>query len=148
MKVNTLIKPSAQIIRIAEVSTGDVYKRMHTPTYGTQGIVYGVVIDVLHNGEEAILTGLEFSPVEYGNDIAPTVRTFKGDTEVTLFPASVMEYRHALTEAIKIQQKAVDTQEREWQAKLRVLNVMQEQMVSDLTPPVLETVSATPEVEA
>lgn len=140
MQVNTLIKPSAQIIRIAEVSKGDVYKRMHTPSYGTQGIVYGVVMDVLHNGEEAILTGLEFSPVEYGNDIAPTVRTFKGDTEVSLFPATVEEYRHALTEAIKVQQRSVDIVEKDWQAKHRVLKTMQTQLTSELTPPLLSTV--------
>lgn len=148
MQINSVIRPSAQIIRVAEVSAGDVYKRLHTPTYGTQSIVYGVVMDVLHNGDEAVLIGLEFTPVEYAVDIAPVVRTFKSADEVALFPATVEEYRIALTEAIKVQQRSVDAKEKEWQTQLRVLNTMQKQLVSDLTPPVIEMRSNVVEVEA
>lgn len=112
MQVKTLIKSNANIIRVSEVGTGDVYKRLDKPAYGDERVVYGVVLDVLANGEDAALVTLEFGPVSYGTDPKPIIKTFKGDGDVALFPAALDEYLITLDEVRAAQQKVVEGHQR------------------------------------
>lgn len=138
MKVQSIIQPSATVVRVTEVAKGDVYKRLDTPTYGTEKMVFGVVTDVLHNGEDTGLVAMEFNPVGYGGAVAPTLKVFKGDAEVALFPATVEEYLTELGRATEQHRRAVDTAAKELAAMQAVLTTMEDTRDrTDLTPPLL-----------
>lgn len=121
MQVKTLINPSATIVRVAEVRKNDVYKRIEKPSYGDERLVYGKVLDILASDEEAAMVALEFVPVDYSTGIQAVVRTFKGDTEIALFPASIEEYTLHLDQAIEAQEKTVEAAGRDYEAKQRLL---------------------------
>lgn len=145
MQVKTLISPSAAIVRVAEVRKNDVYKRIEKPSYGDERLVYGKVIDVLASDEDAALVALEFVPVDYSTGIQACVRTFKGDTEIALFPASVEEYALHLDQAIDAQERTVEAAGREYEAKQRLLHRLCDALEQEKRP-VMLTVDHTPQL--
>lgn len=134
MQVKTLINPSATIVRVAEVRKNDVYKRIEKPSYGDERLVYGKVLDILASDEEAAMVALEFVPVDYSTGIQAVVRTFKGDTEVALFPASIEEYTLHLDQAIEAQEKTVEAAGRDYEAKQRLLYRLTDALETEKRP--------------
>jgi hypothetical protein len=133
MEVRNLIKPNAVLVQITEIGKGDVYKRILEPSYSEPKVVYGSVIDVLNNGEEASLIALEFTPEAYGTGVSPTVRVFTGRSEVALFPCGVEEYKHHLEEAMMLQTKILDSAEKDVEAKRSILMKMLDQSRATLS---------------
>jgi hypothetical protein len=125
MKINTVIRPSAEVIQITDVSVGAVYKRLDTPSYGEPRLLFGVVTDILHNGEEAALVAIEFVPPMYGGSIEPVIKTFKGEAEVSIYPAQPDEFRLAMSQAIEKQEATIRETTKTLDAKLAVLDLMQ-----------------------
>lgn len=142
MQVKTLINPSATIVRVAEVRKNDVYKRIEKPSYGDERLVYGKVLDILASDEEAAMVALEFVPVDYSTGIQAVVRTFKGDTEVALFPASIEEYTLHLDQAIEAQEKTVEAAGRDYEAKQRLLYRLTDALEQEKRP--IMTIVETP----
>jgi hypothetical protein len=90
MRTETLIKDSAQVVRVVELAPGDVYKRLVKKDYSeTYEIKIGIVQDVVSNGERAALTALEFQ-TGY-NTATPKIEVFADDSELNLFVATPAE---------------------------------------------------------
>jgi hypothetical protein len=91
MQTKTLIKDSAEVVRIITLEPGDVYKRLVATPYGDgkHTIRIGIVQDVLSNGEQSAITALEFKP-SYAS-VAPEIVVFAGDEDVALFTATPAE---------------------------------------------------------
>jgi len=142
MQVNSLVKASAQVIRITEVAEGDIYKRYDKPSYGEARILFGVITDALHNGDEAVICSVEFVPEGYGTEFQPRLKTFGTDTEVVLFPASLDEFQVGLGEAIDAQRRVVETAERDAASKRAVLSRMEALVAEALTVPVTQAIEA------
>jgi hypothetical protein len=132
MKMNTVIRPSAEVIQITEVTVGAVYKRLDTPSYGEPRLLFGVVTDILHNGEEAALVAIEFVPPTYGGSIEPTIRTFKGDADVAIYPAQPEEFSLAMQQAIEKQEAVVSEARKSLAAKQGVLDLMERTLLSPM----------------
>jgi hypothetical protein len=145
MQVKTLINPSATIIRVAEIHPNDIYKRLEKPSYGDERLVYGKVIDVLATDEEAALVALEFVPVDYGSAISAQIRTFKGDTEIALFPATIEEYVMNLDAAITAQERTVEAAGRDYEAKQRMLYRLTDALEQEKRPIMVSLGNANPE---
>jgi hypothetical protein len=145
VKINTVIRPSADVIQITEVTVGAVYKRLDTPSYGEPRLLFGVVTDILHNGEDAALVAIEFVPPTYGGSIEPTIRTFKGDSEVAIYPAQPEEFSLAMRQAIEKQESVIAEARKSLAAKVSVLDLMQRTLAE---PMVTAATSAVPAVEA
>lgn len=124
MQVKSMIATDAQVVRITNVSSGDIYKRMHKPSYGEPSLVFGYITDVLNDGENAVLVAVEFQPGPWGSSTEPVVRTFANDTDVAIFPASEDEWRTGLGEAIDKQSRLIETVERDLAAKRAVLDAL------------------------
>jgi len=133
MKVQTIIRPSAEVVQINEVTIGAVYKRLDTPSYGEPRLLFGVVTDILHNGEEAALVAIEFVPPAYGGSIEPVIRTFKGDSEVAIYPAAPEEFSLAMQQAIEKQEAAVNEARKTLAAKQSVLALMERTLMAPMT---------------
>lgn len=145
MQVKTLINPSATIVRVAEVRKNDVYKRIEKPSYGDERLVYGKVIDILASDEEAAMVALEFVPVDYSTGIQAVVRTFKGDTEIALFPATVDEYVLHLHAAVDAQERTVEAAQRDFETKERLLQRLTDALIAEKRP--IMMVVETPAIE-
>lgn len=91
-KTKNLVKASAQIITITELSAGDVYQRLE----GSSDLRYGIVTQVLHNGEDAVIQALEIKTTYYS--VEPELKTFGTDTDVKIFPAEPLNVRLHLDE--------------------------------------------------
>lgn len=142
MEVRNLIKPSSTVVQITEIGKGDIYKRLEESPYSETKVVYGVVIDVLNNGEQSSLVTLEFSPVAYSSDIKAVTKVFSGTSSVAIFPAQEDEYRLALSEAIDAQSREVEKSRNEYQRKQAVLEHMLEAEGSVLTTAKVQAVQA------
>lgn len=142
MQVNSLVKASAQVIRVTEVAEGDIYKRYDKPAYGEARLLFGVITDALHNGDEAVIVAVEFVPEGYGTAYEPRMKTFGTDDEVVLFPASVEEFEVGMGEAIAAQTRVVETAERDAASKRAVLERMRDLASSTLTPATTAAITA------
>ena len=141
MQFKHVIQASAEVVNIAQVHVGDVYKRLEKPTYGDERLVYGKVIDILANADEAALVALEFVPQDYSTSIQAQIRTFSGNTEIVLFPATISEYELALNNAIDSQEKVVMSARADYEAKQRIMDRMLEAMTDHKAEMVTEPVT-------
>lgn len=94
--VSTLIQATAQQIRVVSLTPGDVYKRLVEATYGDPKLAIGVVTEVMHNGDRAMIVGVEYS----AGFQAVTVdrRVFTDKSDVNFFPATVKEFTDHLAD--------------------------------------------------
>jgi hypothetical protein len=124
MNTATLVQATADIITVVSLKTGDVYKRLVENTYGEKYTVQiGVVRDVMHNGEDAVITALEFAQT-YGTAEAK-LQTFGTGTDLRLFAADPEEVRAHFAEVIDKAQRAVRAAEEELAKKRDLLDTIQ-----------------------
>lgn len=142
MQVSQIIKPSAVAVRITEVVAGSVYKRLDKPSYGEPRLVFGVVTDVLHDGESAAITAVEFTQDYAGGDVTPKIKAFGGDTDVAFFPATPEEFQVAMAEAITSQTRTVEAAERDLRQKQAVLDRLTRAADEGITAPATASITA------
>jgi hypothetical protein len=110
MRTETLIKDSAQVVRVVELAPGDVYKRLVKKDYQeTYEIKIGIVQDVVSNGERAALTALEFQ-TGY-NTATPKIEVFADDSELNLFVATPAEVETFFDDVRDAARRQVDSAE-------------------------------------
>lgn len=88
MQVHQIIKNSADVLTITRLSPGDVYKRVvDGSAYGDATIRFGVVQDVMNNGEDSAVTALEYVS-SYDGSASAELKVFTGSKPVAIFPAT------------------------------------------------------------
>lgn len=97
MLTKNLIQAAANVVKITRLSKGDCVKLVED-TYGSPEIFYGIVLDLLNEGEKSFVQILRYKK-SYGA-IDCDIKTFSGDKEVTLFPATVEELEDHFKDAI------------------------------------------------
>ena len=111
MQTQTLIKDTATVARVTQLTEGDTYRRLiPKSTYEGTKIAVGVVTGVLNNGETIALTALEVKE-GYGSEVE--VKVFDAETDLALFPADHTEVLEILAAAQDFQRRAVERAERE-----------------------------------
>lgn len=111
METRTLIRSSADVLRITSLQKGDVYKRLVESEHGgSDSVLMGVVTDVLSNGEKCAISVIEIGCDQWG---AFTVRVanFAGARELAIFPASVDEIQTFMADAIERARDDVERKE-------------------------------------
>ena len=126
MQVTTLIQPAAEVVAIASLKTGDVYKRLVKKYTDQYEMRFGIVRSVVHNGEDVAFTALEFEK-GYG-DITVELKTFGTASDIAVFPASPDEVRSQFTTMFEAAAKKVDSA----QAALAAAISVREEVVSVL----------------
>ena len=110
MQTQTLIKDTATVARVTQLTEGDTYRRLiPKSTYEGTKIAVGVVTGVLNNGETIALTALEVKE-GYGSEVE--VKVFDADTDLALFPADHTEVLEILSAAQNYQRSAVERAEK------------------------------------
>jgi len=95
MQTKQAIQTSANVIRITNISAGDVYKRFDT-SYDDR-VYYGVVKSVHNDGENAIIESVEYRYSYSSLDI--DYKVIRGDKDYVLFPSSPEELSLELEKA-------------------------------------------------
>lgn len=109
MQIKQAIQSSANVIRITNISAGDVYKRFDS-SYDDR-VHYGVVRGVHNDGEVAIVEALEYTK-QYG-DLQINLKTIRGDKDFTLFPADPNELNVELESIVRKKDRDVQTKTQE-----------------------------------
>jgi len=150
MQVQNIIQPAATIIRITEVKPGDVYQRLVKATYSgdKDKVVFGMVMSVLVNGEDAAITAIEFTAPMYGGTMEPEIKVFANGTDMALFPATVKEWNTHMSGALAKQTKEVEKAEATAERQRAVLVQMQDALIRDKSEALtVETTAFAGEVE-
>lgn len=112
MQTETLIRASAQVARITELHAGDVYKRLDTSGYaGSEAtVIFGIVTDVMSNGEDAAFTATEITKNYMGASVRE-LKTFTMSHNIAIFPATPEEIQQRFAEIREeMQRKVVEAQ--------------------------------------
>lgn len=109
MLTKQAIQTSAQVIRITQVSAGDVYKRFDK-SYDDR-VYFGIVRNVHNDGENTIIEATEYCK-KY-SDLEVSHKVLKGDTDYILFPATPEELNLELEGARKSKVRAIEEAEEE-----------------------------------
>ena len=121
MKTQQIVQSQANVIRVKNISAGDVYKRFENEGYD-KGTFYGIVRNVYNDGEKTIIESHEYK-YEYGN-ITPKYKTISGTDDVVLFPATPdemnLEFESAKTSLERSIEKSLKEID-EAKAKIEVL---------------------------
>lgn len=117
MQTTTLVRPTADVVTIVSLRPGDVYKRLDKDYSGTK-LFFGIVRDVLHNGEDAVITALEFSATF--NGVEPALKVFGTNDDLKLFPAEPEEVRTHFAELRASAVKAVERAQNDLATKTEI----------------------------
>lgn len=109
MLTKNLIQASANVIKITRLAKGDVVKIVED-SYSSPEIFYGVVIDLLNSGEKSFVQIMRYKK-SYSN-IDCEIKTYSGDKDCTLFPATVEEIKEHLSDVINKIEREVKDEER------------------------------------
>lgn len=145
MQTTTLVQATAQIVTITSLKAGDVYKRLQENSYGEKyTMLFGVVQDVMHNGEDAVISAIEFESDYSGTEAK--LKTFGTSADLKLFATTPDEVRVHFASLEENANRAVETAARELSKKqdilYRVQNIARSGDV-ELTAPA----TSTPEIE-
>lgn len=140
-QVGTLVRVNANHVRVVSLSVGDVYKRIGTEQYGSKpAIVFGVVTDVLANGEQAAVMAVEYQ-VSY-SDVEAKLVTLTDGEDVAVFPAQPDEVRVYFAEIEESSERKVRTKERELAEAMRRHDAVQKVLNSELRAPEITAITA------
>ena len=98
MQTTQIIEASAVITTITELKAGDVYKRVVSDTAESR-LVFGVVQDVMHNGDDGAISTLEVV-VSYQSVLVQN-KVFDTQRSVALYAATPVEFDVHLAEMRK-----------------------------------------------
>lgn len=110
MHTQQLIKASAEVVTITRFAVGDVYKRVESSDFAGAALRFGVVTDLMNNGDDCALVAVEYRP-EYQGIVAEQ-KVWDGTKPAALYaatPAEVAQHVGELRE--RADQKVRETEE-------------------------------------
>lgn len=104
MQTKQAIQTSANVIRITNISPGNVYKRFEDSGDST---FYGIVRSVHNDGEKAIIESTEY---EYRwSNLRIEHKIIRGEKDCTIFPSSPEEFNLELEKAKNNKVKEIES---------------------------------------
>ena len=104
MQVKQAIQASANVIRVTNISAGDVYKRFDD-SYDER-TYYGIVTAVHNDGENAIIEATEYCYKYSTIDIE--LKVLRGDKEYKLFPANPEDLNVEIDKVLAKKKKQIE----------------------------------------
>ena len=105
MQTKTLIQSSANILRITELQKGNVVKVIDS-SYSDKKINFGVVTDLLNEGEKTFIQILLFE--QSYSDVKGKIKIYEGTDNIPLFPATVEEVKEHMVDALTGMKKSIE----------------------------------------
>lgn len=137
-QVKTLIRPTAQHVRIVSLGENDCYKRViPADNYNKAKIVFGVVTDVLANDETAAVVAIEYEISSY-SDVDAKIVTLTETDDVAIYPAQPEEVRIYFSDVAEAQERKVAAKNRELVEAKRRLEAVARVLTAPLSTPQVE----------
>lgn len=111
MKTNSIIQSVANVVRITQLKKGDVYKRLTDSSYDSDKIQYGVVVDILNDGEKTFIEAIEYK--KSYSDIEATIKIHRGNDDISIFPVELDEVEKYLQGSIESIEKKIEEKKKE-----------------------------------
>lgn len=111
MQTKNIVQASCNVIRITNLRKGDTVKRIEEQTYGGAKVQYGVVVDLLNNGDRTFIQLMEYE--KNYSSVTCAVKIISDKDDVALFPVEPDEVREYLDEAIVNMEAQVKTKQDE-----------------------------------
>lgn len=115
MKTTTLIQAQANVMKLTALTKGDTVKIIEDDYSGAK-IFYGVVLDILNTGEKTYFQILKYE--KSYNDISASIKTYSGEKDMSLFPATPEEIKSHLDECVKDMDKKIIETKKDLQNKI------------------------------
>lgn len=116
METRQVIQASANIIRITNLSKGDVYKRIEESSYSEPGVKYGIVMDLLNDGNECFIEVLEYT--KSYSTVSCSIKVFSGKKDVAIFPATPEEVKEYLQSSVDSMERDIEEKKKEVEKKI------------------------------
>jgi hypothetical protein len=132
--LSSIVRPAAQIVTIVDLAKGSVYKRLENDSASRHRFVFGVVEDIVSDGDTTAISAIEYDGGPYGT---PTVKQaiYSATSELTLFPATPDEVRVKFAEMAESQEREIETAERSLVRKREMLEQIRQVGSLDLAAP-------------
>ena len=111
MQTKQVVQASANVVRITQVSAGDVYKRFESTSYSDY-TYYGIVRNVHNDGENTVIEATEFKKDYSSLDITNKVFTQKTEN-LMMFPATPEELNMELDGITRKKEKEIEKKQDE-----------------------------------
>lgn len=119
MQTKNLIQASANVIKITSLVKGDVIKMVEESSYSTPEIYYGVVLDLLNDGDKTFIQIMRYKK-GYAS-IDTDIKTYNGSKDLSIFPATVKEIEEELQSAINQIETSIKEEEKKLASKKEAL---------------------------
>lgn len=131
-KTKNLIRASADVVTILTLAKGDIYKRIEkSTTYNPEALMYGIVTDVMSNGEQSAIVTVEYTSDYNGAKISRKV--FQTNDELALFTATLDDFRGAVGDILALAQREVKTAQTALDKKQGILREVEKASTLELT---------------
>lgn len=132
MNVKQAIQSSANVVRITNITAGDVYKRFDT-SYDDR-VYFGIVKSVHNDGELPIIEAVEYK-YEY-SQLDIKIKVLTGAKDYALFPATPEDLSQNLGGVIDIKNREIEKKRKEIQtleAEIKDVNlILSGELMKDL----------------
>lgn len=143
MQTQSVIQASANVVRLISLKKGDVYKRIKKQYSDEYVTTYGIVTDILNDGENTFIESIEYKK-NYSSVEALCV-THAGTQDLTIFPATIEEIKEYFSDVEKYIEKDIEKKEEELIKQRKILkdaksftSGQQQKMLSEATFSVME----------
>jgi len=116
MQTQNLIQTTANVIQITNLKIGDVFKVIDADGYGGPTVKYGVVNDLMNDGEKTYIEVVEYEK-SYGS-VDAKIKLYTGTKDISLFPATVEEVKEHFDSVLASIGKDIEKDEKALQNKI------------------------------
>ena len=113
MDIKNLVQVEGKVVTITTLDVGDVYVRLESSgnDFDSSRLRYGVVTNILANGEEIVIIAVERGKARYGSDVEVLTKTFKTGEDLQLFAADMTSFKNelrAIEDAVAIKRRVAE----------------------------------------
>ena len=110
MQTKNIVQTSANVIRITNLKSGDIYKRFDDSSY-SNSTYYGIVKSIYNNGERTFIESVEYK-YSYGK-VEANLYIIRDDKDVAIFPATLEELQNDFEGSVRKIEKDIEDKEEE-----------------------------------
>jgi len=130
MKTQSIIQASANVIKLVNLTKGDVFKSVKSDNYN-DGISYNIVTELYNDGENTFIEVVQYE--KSYNEVNSKLKVFNGTDDISIFPAKIEEVEAYFEEALDGIAKSIEEDKKNLQSKIVSYEKAQEFVVGEMS---------------